>query len=100
MSHDATEDNNSSANPTFDSIVSKRLSRRDVLGGATSAAALAAIGTTMAGTATAQEGYGSAGYGARNLRLGFDPVAKSLEDAVILPQGYSYDVLFALGDPI
>jgi secreted PhoX family phosphatase len=100
MSHDATEDNNSSANPTFDSIVSKRLSRRDVLGGATSAAALAAIGTTMAGTATAREGNGSGGYGARNLRLGFDPVAKSLEDAVILPQGYSYDVLFALGDPI
>jgi secreted PhoX family phosphatase len=33
-------------------------------------------------------------------RLGFEPVAKSLEDAVSLPAGYSYDVLYALGDPI
>jgi uncharacterized protein len=99
MSHDATEDNNSSNNLTFDSIVKTRLSRRDVLGGATSAAALVALGT-VASTAKAQDGYGSGGYGGRNLKLGFNPVAKSLEDAVILPEGYSYDVLYALGDPI
>ena len=36
----------------------------------------------------------------RPLKLNFNPVAKNLEDAVTLPQGYSYDVLYALGDPI
>lgn len=99
MPHDATEDNNSTNNPTFDSIVKTRLSRRDLLGVATSAAALMTLGA-VASTANAQDGYGSGGYGARNLKLGFNPVAKSLEDAVILPEGYSYDVLYALGDPI
>lgn len=99
MPHADTEDNNTSCNPSFDSIVKTRMSRRDMIGGATSVAALAAIGT-VSGTAEAQQGYGSGGYGARNLRLGFNPVAKSLEDAVILPEGYRYDVLYALGDPI
>jgi secreted PhoX family phosphatase len=99
MPHAATEDNNTSANPTFDSIVTTRLSRRDVLGGATSAAALVALGA-VAGTANAQDAHGSGGRGGRNLKLGFNPVAKSVADAVILPEGYSYDVLFALGDPI
>jgi secreted PhoX family phosphatase len=69
-----------------------------MLGGATGAAALAVIGGSMASTAVAHEG--SYGYPQRKLRLNFNPVAKSLEDAVILPRGYRYDVLYALGDPI
>ena len=36
----------------------------------------------------------------RGPRLGFTAVPKSLEDAVTVPQRYSYDVLYALGDPI
>lgn len=98
MPHDHVEDHNSSANPTFDSVLSKRLSRRDMLGGATSAAALTVLGSGMASPAAAHGG----GYGnpQRKLRLNFNPVAKNLEDAVTLPRGYSYDVLYALGDPI
>ena len=75
------------------------------------AAALVAVGTAAAGTASAQGGGGygggnGGGYGGgygnayRPLKLNFNPVAKNLEDAVTLPQGYSYDVLYALGDPI
>ena len=99
MPHDHTADNNPSANPSFESIVSTRLSRRDLLGGAT---ALAITGGTFVGTANAHGGFddGYGGYGQRNLKLAFNPVAKSLDDAVALPAGYSYDVLYALGDPI
>ncbi|HEY9554604.1 alkaline phosphatase PhoX [Allosphingosinicella sp.] len=33
-------------------------------------------------------------------RLGFEAVAKSLDDKVIVPEGYSVTVLYRLGDPI
>jgi len=106
MSHEHDDvDNNSSNNQSFQAVVTKRLTRRELFGGAASTAALAAVGATAANSAAAQGsnggGYGG-GYGApyRHLRLNFDPVAKNLEDAVTLPPGYSYDVLYALGDPI
>lgn len=100
MSHDHAEDHNLSNNPTFDSVLTTRLSRRDMLGG--SAVALTVLGTGVAGTAFAQDDArsGGPGYPQRSLKLNFNPVAKNLEDAVTLPQGYSYDVLYALGDPI
>ena len=109
MSHAHDDaDTNPSSNPTFESVVTKRVSRREMLGGAAGAAALAAVGATR----RRSERAGADGYGEQRLRrrirrsahralkLNFDPVAKSLEDAVILPRGYSYDVLYALGDPI
>jgi secreted PhoX family phosphatase len=71
-----------------------------MLGGAV---ALAVSGGALAVNADAHENYnGGNGYGypQRKLKLNFNPVAKSLEDAVSLPQGYSHDVLYALGDPI
>ena len=110
MSHAHDDaDNNSSSNPTFESVVTRRVSRREMLGGTASAAALAAVAASAAPAANAQgadygggNGYGG-GYGGqryRALKLNFDPVAKNLEDAVTLPRGYSADVLFALGDPM
>jgi uncharacterized protein len=98
MRHDSGNDNNPSNNSTFDSIVTTRLSRRTMLGGATSAAALALTGAGLAGKAIA---HGTAGgFSRERFRLNFKPVAKSLEDSVILPPGYRYDVLYALGDSI
>jgi secreted PhoX family phosphatase len=99
--HDDT-DTNPSSNPTFETVLSARVSRRDMLGGAAGATALAVLGGTATSEALAN-GYGSGGgYGNphRALKLNFNPVAKSVEDAVVLPRGYSYDVLYALGDPI
>jgi secreted PhoX family phosphatase len=93
-------DNNSSINTTFQSVVQTRLSRRQILTGG--AAAMAVIGTVKSESASAHgssDHYGS-WYPNRSPRLGFEPVAKSLEDAVSVPKGYSYDVLYALGDPI
>jgi secreted PhoX family phosphatase len=96
MSHDRIEEHNPSANPTFDSILEQRVSRRSMLGGA---AALAVAGTAIASPALAQDARGPRDP-LRNLQLNFSAVAKSLDDAVILPPGYSYSVLFALGDPL
>ena len=104
MSHDHVEEHNNSTNPTFESVLDQRLSRRSMLGGAV---ALAAMGGAVS-TANAHgysndhgDGHGNGhGYPQRKLRLNFNPVAKNLEDAVTLPEGYSYDVLYALGDPI
>ena len=105
MSHEHAEDHNPSNNPTFETVLTTRLSRRNMLGSTASAAALAVIGGGIGSEAAAHDdqGYGgSSGHGSpqRKLKLNFNPVAKSLEDAVTLPRGYSYDVLYALGDPI
>jgi secreted PhoX family phosphatase len=103
MSHAQEENSNPSTNPTLETVVATRLSRRDMLGAAGSAAALAVLGGAVSSEAAAQGGGYGPGYGyghSRNLRLGFSPVAKSIEDVVSVPKGYSADVLFALGDPM
>ncbi|HEU4781036.1 MAG TPA: alkaline phosphatase PhoX, partial [Steroidobacteraceae bacterium] len=103
MSHDHAEDNNSTFNPSLETVVAARLSRRDMLSGAGSAAALAVFGGAVSTQAAAQGGGYGQGYGyghSRNLKLGFSPVAKSIEDVVSVPKGYSVDILFALGDPM
>ncbi len=96
------DDNNPSANPSFDSVVQARVSRRQVLSGTAGVAAIAMLGGMKIETASA---YGATTDHGRFLpgrspRLGFTAVAKNLEDAVTIPRGYSYDVLYALGDPI
>ena len=104
MSHEQDDaDTNVSGNANFDSVLSARVSRREMFGGM---AAIATIGAGAASNASAQGVSYSAGNGGGNgarhraLKLNFNPVAKSLEDAVAVPAGYSYDVLYALGDPI
>jgi uncharacterized protein len=92
MPHDRITDHNNSNNPSLESIVSARVTRRDILGGA-GAVALVGGSSLVSGVASAATGSGS-------LALTFNPVAKNLEDAVTLPEGYRYDVLYALGDPI
>lgn len=93
------ESTNTSANPGFDSILQARLSRRQLLGGSMGAAALAMIGgVSPAFAAASAQGAGAPG---RKLpKLAFNPVAKSLADAVAVPEGYRYTVLYRLGDPI
>jgi secreted PhoX family phosphatase len=103
MSHAHDDvDTNDSNNPNFESILTSRVSRRQMFSGVAGAAALAAVGVSAAGEARAQGGgqYGAGSGAARKLKLNFDPVAKNLDDVVTLPKGYSADVLYALGDPI
>ena len=98
-------DTNTSSNASFDSVVEARLSRRQILSGTAGAAAMAMLGGMPIDTATAGQPVGNAQsfkpiFKPRSPRLGFSPVAKTLADTVTLPPHYSYDVLYALGDPI
>ncbi|MBI3897373.1 MAG: PhoX family phosphatase [Gammaproteobacteria bacterium] len=89
---------NTSNNPSFDSVLQQRLSRRGLLRGTAGAAALAIFGSVGAACASAGTQHGEAR--GHRLQLGFDAVPKSKADVVTLPSGYHYDVLYRLGDPI
>lgn len=86
------EDSNRSPNRTFDSVLDARLSRRRLLAGGTAVAA----GASLAACAT-PVAEGPAGP---VTQLGFTPVAHSLADAVVVPPGYTAQVLYAGGDPL
>ena len=79
---------NPSANPTFQSVVAARLSRRQLLQGGLAAAALSVLRppTGQAGAASAP--------------LGFTGVPVSAADTVVVPPGYTAEVLYAWGDPV
>jgi uncharacterized protein len=78
---------NPTANPTFASVVAARLSRRRLLQGGLAAAALSVLGRPT-GPASAAP------------LLGFKSVPVSTADTVVVPPGYSAEVLYAWGDPI
>ncbi|MFY8105660.1 MAG: PhoX family protein, partial [Elstera sp.] len=87
---------NLSNNPTFASVVDATLSRRSVLMGS----AATALFTSLGGVSTlAISGEAEAATAAKKL-LSFKPVAKSLADAVIVPEGYEAQIIYALGDPL
>ncbi len=88
---------NHSANPSFNSLIAGRLSRRGLLRGGASTAAAAMLGSVSLG---ACGGGSDADVAPENFTLTFNPVAKSLVDAVVVPAGYTASVLYRLGDPI
>ncbi|CAN7165550.1 PhoX family protein [Acidovorax sp. LjRoot117] len=94
------ENANTSANPTFESVLGARLSRRGLLRGS-----VGSVGTAMLA------GFGVSACGGSDdpavtppptgsKLLGFGAVPKSLADVVAVPVGYTASVIFALGDPI
>lgn len=90
---------NTSPNPTFESVLSARLSRRAILKGAVGAAATLTFGGVLAGCNDDDEAP-SQGGGGTPLALGFPAVGKSLADALTVPAGYTATVMYRLGDPI
>jgi hypothetical protein len=80
---------NPSDNPTFESVLAARLSRRDLLKGVSAGVALVAAGGLR--------GPRDAGAQAAG---GFTPVARSSEDKLIVPPGYGQTVLIRWGDPL
>ena len=91
--HFNDEDSNRSNNPSFDSVLGARLSRRSLLRGGAGAAVVG--GAAISGCAT------TAGTASGPVNgLGFKPVARSIADAVVVPPGYSAQVLYAGGDPL
>jgi secreted PhoX family phosphatase len=94
------EDSNTSSNPTFDSILAARLSRRGLLRGGVGGAAgalLAGVGLSACGGGDDDDDAPAA---PAETLLGFSAVAKSLEDKMTVPAGYAASVLIAVGDPI
>lgn len=88
------EDNNTSPNPTFDSVLHARLGRRSLLRGGVGAAGAVVLG----GLGVSACGGGSDAVAAT--LLGFGAVPKGLSDAVVVPAGYTARVIYALGDPL
>ncbi len=93
------EDSNSSANPTFEQVLSARLSRRGLLRGGLGGTATLMFGT-LGTMSLAACGGGDDEPNTRVERLGFNPVAKSIADVLSVPAGYTATVLYALGDPL
>ena len=93
------EDSNTSGNPSFDHVLQTRMSRRSMLRGGMGLAATTSLGVTAAISGCATTGSNVSLPAAVNT-LGFTPVAKSLADMVIVPQGYTAQVIYALGDPL
>lgn len=90
------ENANDSGNPTFDSILHARLSRRGLLRGS-----VGTVGTAMlAGVGLTACGGGDDAAAPEAKLLGFNAVGKNLADRVSVPDGYTASVLIALGDPI
>ncbi|OYZ65936.1 MAG: phosphatase, partial [Sulfuricurvum sp. 24-42-5] len=85
-------------NESFENVLSERLSRRDVM-----KMGAGLIGATMFGSFMSgcnDEDTSLASPVAAAALLQFKPVAKNLNDTITLPEGYSYKVLYATGDPI
>lgn len=95
LAHDP-ENCNTSGNESLLDIVEARLTRRNLLRATVGTAGAAVLGTVSAcgGGDGEDPGTGSP------LSLGFNPVAKSIADAVAVPAGYTATVIYALGDPL
>jgi secreted PhoX family phosphatase len=87
---------NTSANQTFEEVAAARLSRRGLLGGGLAVGAASALG----GIGTLLNSIPAAARGRNRPLLGFQGVAESTADAVVVPQGYTAKVLIAWGDPV
>ena len=92
---------NESANPSFESILHARLSRRNLLKGGAGLAATSFIGAGLAACGSSGDsGASPAVAPVATPTLSFSAVAKSVADALAVPAGYTATTLFRLGDPI
>ncbi len=100
--HDANEENsNRSANPTFEAVLTERLSRRGFLRAGVAATTTALFGSfPLAACGGSDDPAPAPAPAPSETLLGFTPVAKSVADAFTVPTGYTAQVLVALGDPL
>jgi secreted PhoX family phosphatase len=89
-------------NPFLSEIVEVRISRRALLGGALGAGALSFLAPANRVLGSAPAGAAPAPGPGRTDRplLGFKAVGPSTADAVVVPQGYTYQVLVPWGTPL
>lgn len=86
---------NTSNNPSFENVLQARMSRRGLLRGGFALAAASFFGGGVGGCL-----LGDDDDGVKLPQLTFNPVAKSIADALTVPAGYTATVLIATGDPI
>lgn len=92
---------NPSSNPSLESVLNARLSRRSILKGSFGLASTAFFGTSLVACGGSSDAIATtAPEVTKSLKLNFNAVAKSLADAVTVPAGYTATVLYRLGDPI
>jgi secreted PhoX family phosphatase len=89
---------NPSDNEHFSDVLDAAVSRRSVLGGSAGLAALGLMGGAVA-TAVTACAPDPGGPPAATL-LGFDAIPTSNADTVVVPDGYTAEVLIAWGDPV
>ena len=93
MQHQEETVSNTSSNPCFTQILVERLSRRRLLQGGLVAAGLAMLrGPLVSGRGQRAEAAGAL--------FSFQGVPVSKEDTIVVPPGYTAEVLFAWGDPV
>ncbi|MBE0455571.1 MAG: PhoX family phosphatase [Roseovarius sp.] len=83
---------NTSANRNFYEVMEARVARRGFLMGGLATVATALIGGSLTGKAALAQSTSSL--------IGFTPVRVSFDDTVVVPEGYSFQVLGATGTPV
>ena len=92
---------NHSENEPFSSVLERRIARRSVLrGGLGVAAATMLGGFGLAGCSSDSDGDDDDGDMAAAMMLAFEAIAGSQQDAVVVPAGYTAQVLIPWGTPI
>ncbi|MBX3625202.1 MAG: PhoX family phosphatase [Rhizobacter sp.] len=97
--HADDADLNTSANPSFMTVLDARLSRRSLLRGGVGTAATAVLGSWSLAACGGGDDDAPAAPAAIT-SLGFTAVPKSLADTVTVPAGYTASIIYALGDPL
>ncbi len=92
--HDDSRWCNPSDNESFDSILSRAMSRRQILKGGLGVSLAAIFGAPLAGCASG----GSGGFEQASPKFAAIPVSSA--DTVTVPPGYRATVLYAWGDPV
>ncbi|MGF1624998.1 MAG: PhoX family phosphatase [Alphaproteobacteria bacterium] len=83
---------NTSDNPNFYDVMNARVARRGFLMGGLATIATGLIGGTLSGKTALAQGKSSL--------IGFTPVPVSFDDTVVVPEGYSFQILAPTGTPI
>ena len=91
---------NRQMNRLFSSVLEARLARRQLLKGSAGAAALGFFGLGLAGCKSSSSSDDNGGSPLPAPLLGFSAVAVSSADEIVVPEGYSYQVIIPWGTPI
>jgi uncharacterized protein len=85
---------NTSNNPTFYEVMDGRVKRRSFLIGGLATISTGLFGASLASKAALAQST------SKGALLGFNAVPISYDDTVVVPEGYSFQILGAVGEPI